>query len=96
MKGSRRSRVLPGWPDALDDDLLGVGRGQDIAGGSFLLEMQFNAPHIELREHAFDPLFDGGVVGAIARDVLRDNGPVALPPSAVDGELAWSYWLGQC
>jgi hypothetical protein len=67
--------VLSGWPDALGLDLPDVGRRQDIAGGSFLLEMQLNATNIELRKHYFDPLFDGRVVGAVAGDELFDNGP---------------------
>ncbi len=70
---SYRSRVLSGWPDDFSLDLPGVGRRQDIAGGSFLLEMQPNATHIELRKHHFDPLFDGCVVGAAASGELFDN-----------------------
>jgi hypothetical protein len=37
--------------------------------------MQLGTTDVELTEHQFDALFDGRMVGAVARDKLLDYGP---------------------
>lgn len=47
----------------------------DVAGLSFIIEMQLDSTSFEMAQHSFDPPLDRRMVCAVARDEFLDNGP---------------------